>query len=954
MKFHDFSPFYRSSEGIKAKVSGDRLLDNPLVADVQSGASYKFDGSNDLITAADNANLDAGVGDFTWAVWFKTTSSTFSRILSKQGSESALIYAYLGSGGNAGQVGVIYYDGSGSVDTGYIGSGLNDGGWHYLTYSADRSGNALTYIDGVLVATTDISSESGDLSNSGAFTIGAHTSASQRFDGEIRQVRIHNRALTAAEVRASYNGQAVPFEYRINPSQSIKSATSSHELNQNLTVGASSDFSGAGDWLTNSSGAISVGSGVASVSGLADTDDFVYIQTNDFVNLIGKKIRVKADISSVTGTWSFEYWTGSAYSSIATGTGSLDLEWTIPANAVDGSDRSYFRWIKESSSATVSFTMDNFTVQPIGCVAEYLPESISSSSWLDSSGNKLNGVASGATATNADNNVPVQDGHLMASKSVADLQSGASFKFDGSDDYVEATTTSAVLLGASPFSISFWAKSASSPAHVDRIIEMGNSGGNFITICWATDNRVFYQAYNGSWDTALYTSNNSISNSEFKHFTLVKDGTGTTWYVNGVADTTQSTGSASDINDVAGKLRFGAALNGANTWPGDLRQVRLHNRALSADEVRAAYSGQAVSYEYEGASQTAVFDDNAADDDTSDWTEDGAGTLAFSTDHYTLANTSANNGARIQFPTATEVGKKYRISFDIKDGTASGVAVYADFRDYSSATAWATINTLTTTASFVTHTMEGVAADTDGGMKLFPTSNLSGSNIQIKNIKAVQIGCVAEYLPSGISATKWIDTSGNGLHGSTSTATAVNHTIGSLTVESGATIKLQDGAGIDFSNYTDGSVAGSTTSQLLDDYEEGTWTPVLTSNTGSDGALSHAAQRGTYTKIGRMVTLQCYMSIDNKGSRTGVAMIGGLPYTVGIASPMNSFNMAVGPLWLGEVDLGSSTQIVVAARRGETTVSFSKSNDDGAITEVQISELEATAQIIFTLSYLVD
>ena len=47
MKFHDFSPFYRSSEGIKAKVSGDRLLDNPLVADVQSGASFKFDGSDD-------------------------------------------------------------------------------------------------------------------------------------------------------------------------------------------------------------------------------------------------------------------------------------------------------------------------------------------------------------------------------------------------------------------------------------------------------------------------------------------------------------------------------------------------------------------------------------------------------------------------------------------------------------------------------------------------------------------------------------------------------------------------------------------------------------------------------------------------------------------------------------------------------------------------------------------
>ena len=52
MKFHDFSPFYRSSEGIKPKVSGDRLLDNPLVADLQSGASFKFspDGTGDVVS----------------------------------------------------------------------------------------------------------------------------------------------------------------------------------------------------------------------------------------------------------------------------------------------------------------------------------------------------------------------------------------------------------------------------------------------------------------------------------------------------------------------------------------------------------------------------------------------------------------------------------------------------------------------------------------------------------------------------------------------------------------------------------------------------------------------------------------------------------------------------------------------------------------------------------------
>jgi hypothetical protein len=41
----------------------------------------------------------------------------------------------------------------------------------------------------------------------------------------------------------------------------------------------------------------------------------------------------------------------------------------------------------------------------------------------------------------------------------------------------------------------------------------------------------------------------------------------------------------------------------------------------------------------------------------------------------------------------------------------------------------------------------------------------------------------------------------------------------------------------------------------LDDYEEGTWTPVLTFATPGDLALTYAAQTGAYTKIGRVVVL---------------------------------------------------------------------------------------------------
>lgn len=92
----------------------------------------------------------------------------------------------------------------------------------------------------------------------------------------------------------------------------------------------------------------------------------------------------------------------------------------------------------------------------------------------------------------------------------------------------------------------------------------------------------------------------------------------------------------------------------------------------------------------------------------------------------------------------------------------------------------------------------------------------------------------------------------------------------------GGDIVLGDGDGIDFSAYTDGSVAGSTTSQILLDYEEGTWTPVLTD--GTNNATSSVAV-GHYTKIGRSVHFTGQLTTTSLGSVSGAVFISGLPYT---------------------------------------------------------------------------
>jgi hypothetical protein len=61
-------------------------------------------------------------------------------------------------------------------------------------------------------------------------------------------------------------------------------------------------------------------------------------------------------------------------------------------------------------------------------------------------------------------------------------------------------------------------------------------------------------------------------------------------------------------------------------------------------------------------------------------------------------------------------------------------------------------------------------------------------------------------------------------------------------------------------------------SEVLDDYEEGTWTPTL-----YPGTQSYSQQLGRYTKLGNVVHVSCVLLMSST-SVTGSARIDGLPY----------------------------------------------------------------------------
>ena len=98
---------------------------------------------------------------------------------------------------------------------------------------------------------------------------------------------------------------------------------------------------------------------------------------------------------------------------------------------------------------------------------------------------------------------------------------------------------------------------------------------------------------------------------------------------------------------------------------------------------------------------------------------------------------------------------------------------------------------------------------------------------------------------------------------------------GDLNIHDGNLI-VASGHGIDFSAS---SHASGQTSELFDDYEEGSWTPAYSRPNMS---LGNAGQVGRYTKVGRVVHVvgKLYTTSETGSSSGGPIIVTGLPFTV--------------------------------------------------------------------------
>ena len=108
-----------------------------------------------------------------------------------------------------------------------------------------------------------------------------------------------------------------------------------------------------------------------------------------------------------------------------------------------------------------------------------------------------------------------------------------------------------------------------------------------------------------------------------------------------------------------------------------------------------------------------------------------------------------------------------------------------------------------------------------------------------------------------------------------------------VVVKNGNLVIGTSGQGISFAATADGS--GTMTSELLDDYEEGTWTPAL-QNAGSPSVSSAV---GIYTKIGNFVHCTFYMAFTG-ATLSSSSRISGLPFAYSSSVEPSAFLSRVG------------------------------------------------------------
>jgi hypothetical protein len=170
------------------------------------GGSWSFDGTNDYITMPMTSALNTT--STTWSVWYKSSSDTAQALMGKMAGSAFMLTVGPATLTLANELITIIGEDNGNR-IGYETTNRNllfNNSWHHIVMTAQPSAYNI-YLDGVnLPLTVGGGSNNGNTVNAAtSFIIGAFHAPGLYINGNMTDIRVYNRALSASEILAYYN-----------------------------------------------------------------------------------------------------------------------------------------------------------------------------------------------------------------------------------------------------------------------------------------------------------------------------------------------------------------------------------------------------------------------------------------------------------------------------------------------------------------------------------------------------------------------------------------------------------------------------------------------------------------------------------------------------------------------------------------------------------------------------
>lgn len=134
---------------------------------------------------------------------------------------------------------------------------------------------------------------------------------------------------------------------------------------------------------------------------------------------------------------------------------------------------------------------------------------------------------------------------------------------------------------------------------------------------------------------------------------------------------------------------------------------------------------------------------------------------------------------------------------------------------------------------------------------------------------------------------------------------------------------------------------------ILDDFEEGSWTPVWTAAGGSTASV-YDSQIGRYQKVGKWCNVQAYIDLNSVGSLTGQPQIGGLPFTTDTTA---SF-FQCGTMIFFNLNANKITTLLLPAANGTVAAVWNIAAAALSYTAMTNTDVISTTQVAVNLTYV--